>query len=78
MSRITFIALALVLVGAVAFWVRAGVETPDAGQQGPPTPHATDGAYANCLNCHSDIADSHDAMFGEGEYDDCLSCHPPE
>ncbi|EEG76371.1 hypothetical protein [Dethiobacter alkaliphilus] len=78
MSRIVFIVIALVLVAAIGLWVRAGIEPDEPGQAGPPTPHATDGPYENCLGCHGDITGSHDAMFGEGEYDDCLSCHPPQ
>lgn len=79
MNRTSFIVVALLLMAAVAFYVRAGIEPTDPPQQtGPATPHAIDGAYADCLNCHGNITESHDAMFGEGEYDDCLSCHQPE
>jgi hypothetical protein len=76
-----FIALALIVMGAIGFFVRAGIETTDPPQvTGPVTPgwHDVTGAHANCMNCHADIVPYHDEMFGEGNYDNCLGCHPVE
>ena len=79
MTRATFLVLAVVLMALVGFFVRAGIERTDPPQQtGPATPQAHDiqGIHANCLGCHGNITESHDAKFGAGNYSDCLSCHP--
>lgn len=81
MSRTVFLAFALVVMGLLGFFVRAGIERADPPQQrGPATPatHDIAGVHANCLACHGNIVPSHNEMFGEGNYSDCLSCHPQQ
>lgn len=37
-------------------------------------PHAIDGVYANCLQCHADIQTTHQAF---GDFSNCMGCHVP-
>ncbi|OEF98293.1 hypothetical protein [Desulfuribacillus alkaliarsenatis] len=38
-------------------------------------PHALDGVYENCMQCHSDITATHEQF---GDFDNCTACHQPQ
>ena len=80
MSRTVFIIVVIVILAGLAYYVWSERERADNSEneaKGPPNPHSTEDTYSDCLDCHSDITDSHDDKFGAGNYDDCLSCHEP-
>lgn len=76
MNRLTFMIITLVIMVAMAVYVRGGVED-ELVPASPPTPRTHDirGTHANCLGCHGNIVSSHEEMFGDGNFDNCLSCH---
>ena len=66
MSRTVFIIVAIVILAGLAYYVWSERERADNSENGqrPPTPQLAEGAYGDCLDCHSDITDSHDDKFG--------------
>ncbi|MBS4032393.1 MAG: hypothetical protein KGZ63_13375 [Clostridiales bacterium] len=74
-SRTIYLISVLVIMLLVGVYVRAGVDRTETPQvTGPVITHPVAGRE-NCLACHGNITESHNAMFGPGNYNNCLNCH---
>ncbi|EEG78464.1 cytochrome c3 family protein [Dethiobacter alkaliphilus] len=42
---------------------------------GPSFGHGTEAPYDDCMACHGDIAEDHEANYGADYEDRCMDCH---
>ncbi|MCW3490361.1 cytochrome c3 family protein [Dethiobacter alkaliphilus] len=75
------VALLLIAAFAVGCGDNGNVDNGNDGDNGndvvagPSFGHGTEAPYDDCMACHGDIAEDHEANYGADYEDRCMDCH---